>query len=282
MTGAKISQLTTASVFNDADIVPIVQSGTTKSVSGALLKAGVAPASATESTEGIIEIATTAEAESRTEDSKAMTSKKVQDWADAGIILNGATGGDQGDGTINAAGFYVDGELVGSGGLVLIETQTVSSPVAQVAFTSGIDSTYDRYLVTISGLYYSSADRPQFQYSTNGGSSYSNPTATENTRVSATVETHTNTAGRLVNNSITGANSAITAFSGELLLRGFGSGTLYKTARGFIDNYSGGAANRCDTAQYINTATAVDAFKILGQSANNIAGGTLSLYGIVK
>jgi len=37
-------------------------------------------------------------------------------------------------------------------GVVLISTQTISSPVASVDFTSGINGTYSRYLLTITGL----------------------------------------------------------------------------------------------------------------------------------
>ena len=58
-------------------------------------------------------------------------------------------------------------------GLVLITTTTVSSGVSEVAFTSGIDSTYDTYKLFISGMHGATDDKHvQFHYSNDGGSSY--------------------------------------------------------------------------------------------------------------
>jgi len=142
MTDKKISDLTAAGTVNDADIFPMVQSGDTKHATIALMKAAVAPSLATESTAGIIEIANQAEAESQTNDDKAMTALKVQQFLDVGTVIDGATGGNQGDGTINAKGLFVNGEEVagGAAGMELISSSTPTG-VATVTFSS-IPQTY--------------------------------------------------------------------------------------------------------------------------------------------
>ena len=56
---------------------------------------------------------------------------------------------------------------------VLLTTTTISSNTASVSFTSGIDSTYKDYRITISGMRADTDDKHiKLTYSTDGGSSY--------------------------------------------------------------------------------------------------------------
>lgn len=164
MTDKKISQLTAAGSVNDADIFPMVQSGDTKYATIAQMKAAVAPSAASESTAGIIEIANQAEAESQTNDDKAMTALKVQQFLDVGTVIDGATGGNQGDGTINAKGLFVNGEEVGgsASGVTLISSSTPTG-VPTVTFSS-IPQTYRGLLLMIEGISCSSATRHFYAY----------------------------------------------------------------------------------------------------------------------
>ena len=78
--------------------------------------------------------------------------------------------------TSNGAGVLssVNASLQPSTGLKLLQTTTTSSNAESVAFTSGIDSTYDEYLFVWHNCFQASATNGyfQFQCSTDGGSNY--------------------------------------------------------------------------------------------------------------
>ena len=72
-----------------------------------------------------------------------------------------------GSGTVSS----VNSGLAGAGP-VLIQSQTASGS-SSIAFTSGLDSTYDRYMFVFVNIHAASnGERLQFQVSTDGGSSY--------------------------------------------------------------------------------------------------------------
>lgn len=72
-----LSDLSAASVVNDADLLHIRQGTTDKSVSGAIIKAASAPQSASETQSGVAEIATQAETNTGTDDSRFITPLKL-------------------------------------------------------------------------------------------------------------------------------------------------------------------------------------------------------------
>ena len=90
----------------------------------------------------------------------------------AGAYMAGATGGDQGAGTVNATGLYVNGVLVRSGGLVLLTSGTVSAAatldIVLTSYTSyrGIVFELSNFVPATGGAYLA------MRVSTNGGSSY--------------------------------------------------------------------------------------------------------------
>jgi len=63
----------------------------------------------------------------------------------------------------------------GSGGRVFIETQTVTA-ASVISFNTGIDSTYDKYIIELSGIRSAVNDRYAFRTSANTGTSYDSGT----------------------------------------------------------------------------------------------------------
>ncbi len=67
-----------------------------------------------------------------------------------GLYMAGATGGDKGGGSINAAALYENGSQIINAGLVLIGTVAASS--SAFINVTGLDSTYDTFLIELSDM----------------------------------------------------------------------------------------------------------------------------------
>ena len=94
----------------------------------------------------------------------------IHSSSNAGSAVNWGAGTKDVFGTLPAADFPAAG---GGGAWNLIQTQTVTSSVTSVEFTSGIDDTYDTYVVVFEGITMASDGYPfTVRISTNGGSSY--------------------------------------------------------------------------------------------------------------
>ena len=163
-------------------------------------------------------------------------------------------------------------------GWVLIQAQTASSS-AQIDFTTGIDSTYDRYVVTYENAIPSS-DGQSFclRTSTNGGSSYDSGGTDYYVRgyaggaglqslipLSSAVGNDTNETG--VSGEVTVISPAAAAYTQVL------SNSLFINNSGVPDMRIEGSVRQA--------AANVDAIRFYF-SSGNIASGTFRLYGIRK
>lgn len=100
---------------------------------------------------------------------------------DGGAIIGSPTGGDQGAGTLNMAGCYVNGTAcvtsVPPSGMTLLATVNASAATSVTFSSTYITSTYNKYVIEIDGLYTNDGAGIQLQFSTNNGSSYITSTA---------------------------------------------------------------------------------------------------------
>lgn len=164
-----------------------------------------------------------------------------------------------------------------SGSLVLIQTQTASSS-ASLAFTTGITSTYNAFLLIYTNYTpATNATSLQLQYSTNGGSTY----------ISTGYQSGTN-ANNYNNNTWTN----VSATNSVLLMVNAQTGTTNKGFIHLLDLSSGAVPIALGTAlngvigaqellQSTSTSTTINAFQVLS-SSGNMTTGVFSLYGIVK
>ena len=181
--------------------------------------------------------------------------------------------------------------------LVKISSQTASD-VASIEFTSGIDSTYNEYIIKLFGIA-PSADSKNFEmnFSTDGGSNY-NVTKTTNqfeayhTENGATSNLRYDANNRDLAQStsfqrITGempqaSGEEDSSASGTIRLYDAASTTLVKQFHTDINYTAEGTslyAWRLFTSGYCNTTSAIDAVKFKFNSGN-IRVGTITLYGV--
>jgi hypothetical protein len=201
------------------------------------------------------------------------------------------TFGDSGD-TFNipsGATITNSGTASGFGDCVLLSTQTVSSSVTGVEFTTGFSTDYKEYVFKCSGLNTTVEDFVNFQCSTDGGSSYGVTNTSTffwayHTGANATlleyrtaVDRHQSTDFIPVFGNTTAGSSY--AASGEIHLFNPSSTTYVK------NHYSRGTSFgntdwAMDTyvAGYFNTTTAINAIKFT-YSSGNIQAGTIRMYG---
>tara|TARA_Y100000034_G_scaffold46581_1_gene57268 strand:- start:179 stop:928 length:750 start_codon:yes stop_codon:yes gene_type:complete len=247
--------------------------------------------------------------------SKVVTTTVLPDVAGGSVTLGGsgdsvvATGNDIRANVLQDAGGNAvftsngSGTLSGmnsafSGALKSISTTTVSSGVASVSFTSGLDSTYDVYVFKFiemhpasNGVYFC------WQASTDGGSNYNIACTTAMHRayhqetdasVALNYDSGSDAAQSTNPINICGqmANANDSAASGEIYLFSPSSTTYVKhwistgnvmTHHSDPDKYT----QVSYTAGYFNTTSAVTAVSFTMQSGN-IDAGIIKLYGISK
>jgi hypothetical protein len=176
---------------------------------------------------------------------------------------------------------------VPSGGRVLIQRQDVAAAVAAVNFTSGIDATYDEYVLEFYGFYPATEAGLAMQISNNGGSSYLGDANYQYGWDLAAAQ-----------GSFTMPQTiAATAFNfgaGLPANNGPGNGTV-RLWRPWVSNapktimwdtISHGSANSIfratGAAMYVGNTAAINAFRLLASNGSNITAGTFILYGIKK
>jgi len=184
------------------------------------------------------------------------------------------------------------GSISSLGELVFISKQTASSS-ATISFTSGIDSTYKEYIFYFNNIHPSldTATGPDFQVSTNGGSSYGvNITSTffrtshDESGASADLQyqasldlaqsTNFQNLGQLIGND--NDQSA----SGYLHLFNPSSTTFVKHFIARMNVYHASDKSRdCFTAGYVNSTSAINAVQFKMQSGN-IDSGDIILFGL--
>ena len=167
---------------------------------------------------------------------------------------------------------------------VLLQTQTVSSAVAQVDFTSNIDSTYDIYMVDIVGVH-PSVDSAQFDMRFfQGGTIVTSSiydSATDNYRSNNTAHNMTGLQNydkiRLAVDVDTNGSSTT---NGRVMIYN-ASNTTYNThvLSQFTTQGQGDYAFGGNCTGRIESTTAVDGFRFLFDSGN-IESAIIKLYGV--
>ena len=178
----------------------------------------------------------------------------------------------------------------GGGGWIPISTTTTTAGVTSVEITADLDSTYDVYVIGLSGLETGNTFGPQMQFSTDGGSTYdtsttmywSNYTWTSSSAASRYTSSTSGYAKICGGNGIhmgviylhNLSNVGKKQWSSDVTgASGSQSGQQNTKAHGYYGNTS--------TATYSDTTAAVNALKIYTQAGAGFdAGGKITLYGI--
>ena len=188
--------------------------------------------------------------------------------------------------------------IAGGGTLILLSTQTASAS-ASISFTSGIDSTYDEYVFKFINIHPATDGAGlQFNFSTDGGSSYNVTKTSTHFRTYhdeadagttlaytdwndlAQSTSYQNLTGALYGEGVGNDNDQST--SGYLHIFAPSSTTFVKH---FIANFQYG--NPSDytinsyTAGYGNTTSAINAINFQ-MSTGNIDDGIIKMYGVAK
>jgi hypothetical protein len=177
---------------------------------------------------------------------------------------------------------------ISSPGLVLLSTQTVSSPVAAVEFTSLIDSTYDEYEIHLYNVIpVDDGGTLELRTSTNGGSSfdatggnynyiykYITSAGTENRQNSAS-------AAEIRLSQVIGSDTNESGVSGviKIFTPSLSQYCRFNWHLSFI-NSIGDLSISYGSGQRLSSAD-VDAVQFL-MSSNNVESGTFKLYGVRK
>lgn len=196
----------------------------------------------------------------------------------------------------NASGVkgWKDDPAGGGGGRVLLQTQTISSAVASVVFTSGINSTYKKYEVDLIDITPSTDDVGLLmRTSSNGGTSYDSGASDYSTAGQQWWSASTGGIGISVNNSSAVILSSIggtigisnvtseNALSGLFTLFDPSNTTRYKAFMSQV-TFSLAAANfngLCLASGQRKATSAVNAIQFI-MSSGNIASGTFKLFGV--
>lgn len=180
--------------------------------------------------------------------------------------------------TINAAG--------GGGAWEVISSQVVSTPVASVDFTSGIDGTYDNYVIEITGAVNDIDNRTvSVRLSNDGGISFITGTAykthlSTSITASATVSASNNNAGSSFTIASSVGNDAGECYAALVNLFNTQSSSVNTSfsSQGCAADPAGNG--RSASAFGLHDSTEVhNAFRVL-PSTGNITAGTFTLYGI--
>lgn len=170
MTNSKVSDLTVTTTFAGTDLVPIVQGGVSKRIAASDFLAEVTPASASETTEGIVERATNTEVAAATDTTKyvspaGMRHGGANETFDK-IVLDGATGSSS-TGDINIPGNFKNNGVTLPTVMQFTPVAFLSSPncIIPVDFT-----TYAAYKLIINRL--TSNSNISIAASSNGGVGY--------------------------------------------------------------------------------------------------------------
>jgi len=199
-------------------------------------------------------------------------------------------------GITNASVSAVTSFANASGGtLTLLSTQTASAS-ATISFTTGLDSTYDEYLIKFINIHPSADSAFKFNFSTDGGANY-NVTKTSTMFRAYHFETDIGTALEYLTaedlaqstsddflHASYGSESDH-SLSGSLRIFAPSSTTYVKHYIARVNGVENSGANDLTVdyykAGYCNTTSAINAVKFLN-STGNIDDGIFKLYGVKK
>ena len=181
----------------------------------------------------------------------------------------------------------IDYSLIkGGGGLVHLQTQTVSSGVSSVDFTSNIDSTYAAYKLFGTDLRVATDNvEVKLRYGSSSGfytTDYQRTAIAREASGSTTTGNGTGTNGIFMTNQNAG-NAADENMSFECILANPSNTDAHKTVYG-LASYLGADNDLCIhmfAGCYTSAVEAVDRIQVL-PSSGNIDGGTFSLFGVSK
>ena len=173
------------------------------------------------------------------------------------------------------------------GSIVLISTTNITTGVGTVDITSGIDSTYDNYLIILQGItnatddailemqVYSSAGSPD---TTSGAYRHAADGRRDNGDGRATNSNSSNTLR--LGNQVNG-NQSDEVLEGEIFIHNVNSTTKRQIINYHIGSLQSDSAicHITGSAQYTNSGVAITGVRFL-MTAGNITGGKIKLYGI--
>lgn len=179
--------------------------------------------------------------------------------------------------------------------LILISTQTASNS-SSISFTTGLDSTYDEYLITFINIHPSADSAFKFNFSTDGGATYA-VTKTSTMFRAYHFETDIGTALQYLTaedlaqstsddflHASYGSESDH-SLSGYLQIFAPSSTTYVKHYIARVNGVENSGSNDLTVdyykAGYCNTTSAINAVKFLN-STGNIDDGIFKLYGVKK
>ena len=181
---------------------------------------------------------------------------------------------------------YLAVAAAASGSRVLIQSQTVSSAVAQVDFITGIGATYDEYELQVLGARVSADAQLYIRISQDGGSTFKAGASDYAWTWSYSLSTNTGGAQGGAGSAISLA-SVGSAAGCSLNVRAF---FAYPTSTSLKKMFTGVATGLTSSSGYMHTTfgaayntdtNAINAIRFVA-STGNIVAGTFNLYGIVK
>lgn len=166
-----------------------------------------------------------------------------------------------------------------SPGLVKIDTQSFSAS-AEIEFTTGIDTTYDLFMIVGTDIHESNAHELNLEVSTDGGSTWKTGASDYGWRMSTLGSSYSSTADTADAHIQLGANFQDSANPAQM--------TIWIQQPGDSGNYTTLMSQANDGTDLIMSSgaylanTAVDGIKILVGTASTLASGTFVLYGLKK
>jgi hypothetical protein len=175
----------------------------------------------------------------------------------------------------------------GSGSDVVYITQVTGSSDTSIDLTSGIDNTYDSYMIIMEKMYPDTdATEMRIRFSTDGGSTWEQGASDYNwsyMRMTTAISVLYDTADSFININRDCGNNANYDGNGVFYLFNPSSATRYKTIRGVIGGQLHESNNvamiTCVSGTYIGGTSAIDGVQFYMSSGN--INGTVKLYGII-
>jgi hypothetical protein len=170
--------------------------------------------------------------------------------------------------------------VANSGAYVYISTSTVSTAVAQVDITSGFSSTYDDYVIVVSGVTPAANDAFKIRFFKGGN------IVTGSTYVVQGVRGTTTTAaasGGATENRIDFGGTLTTDSKSSAVINLINANSTAATIMGIVNNINVPNGPRIDTVTAANTAAGTfSGIRFYFNDGQNITSGTFKLYGIKK